>query len=58
MTKLVIALFLTMGLLIHRILDAIELDSDAAHVANHLLFIALCASAGFLFGNIVTEVLL
>lgn len=58
MTKLAIALFLIVGLMIHRILDAIELDSDAAHVANTLLFIAMCTSAGLLFGTLVTEVLL
>ena len=58
MTRLIIAFFLVGGLLIHRILDGIEQDSDAARVANHLLFIALCTSVGFLFGSILSEVLL
>lgn len=58
MTKITIALFLVVGLMVHRILDAVELDSDGAHVVNALLFIALCASAGFLFGSAIAEALI
>ena len=57
MTKITIALFLVVGLIVHRILDAFELDSDGAHVGNALLFIALCVSAGFLCGSAIAEVL-
>jgi hypothetical protein len=57
MTKITIAIFLVVGLMTHRILDAVELDSDGARVVNALLFIALCASAGFLCGSAIAEVL-
>ena len=57
MTKITIALFLVVGLIVHRILDDVELDSDGARGVNTLLFIALCASAGFLCGRAIAEVL-